>query len=76
MPTLSVSRAGRSDLSAPPSSVVEWVGTSKDDGREVRTHAQLWKSAVDMCAAMLGVTPDRVVCVRADEQRLSGNGAA
>jgi hypothetical protein len=71
-----VLNSGRAGLRTPPSSVVEWVGTSKDDGRAARTHAQLWKSAVDICAAMLGVTPDRVECVRADEQRLSGNGTA
>lgn len=66
----------RAQLDAPPPDPVEWVGKCRDDGREVRTHAQLWKSAVDICAALLGVPSDRVDCIRADEQRLSGNGAA
>jgi len=66
----------RACLDAPPAGPVEWIGTCRDDGREVRTWAQLWKSAVDICAAQLGVSADRIECIRADEQRLSGSGAA
>ncbi len=66
----------RARVEAPPPDPVEWVGTSRDDGRETRTWAQLWKSAVDICAAQLGTTPDRVDCIRADEQRLSGSRSA
>lgn len=66
----------RTQMDAPPAGPVEWVGTCKDDGRQERTWAQLWMSARDILAAMLGVPADRVECVRADEQRLPGNGAA
>jgi hypothetical protein len=66
----------RSRLETPPSQPVEWIGTDIDSGREERTWSQHWKSARDICAAMLGVQADRVECVRADEKKLSGSGAA
>jgi hypothetical protein len=66
----------RSRMERPPAEPVEWIGTCVDDGREVRTYAQLWKSARAICAARLGVNEDRVTCIRADEQRLNGAGVA
>jgi hypothetical protein len=66
----------RARMETPPAEPVEWVGTDLDSGREERTWAQHWKSARDIIAAKLGALPDRVECILADEQRLSGNGTA
>ena len=66
----------RSRMERPPAEPVEWVGTCIDDARETRTYSQFWKSARAICASQLGVNEDRVTCIRADEQRLSGKGLA
>lgn len=74
----------RSRMERPPAEPVSWRVFTLVPRREVTVVAQRWFDARLLGALQLGLVPERVSCVRADEVRieevqessLEGNGAA